>query len=657
MRPIERISHHYADRIPKSQLLIHILVNYRARPFDPRAPRCQVRIQAHSQEAVTVRKGFRGLDGLIHPQSEGVWSLPAGLYRYRYQERGYVAVNRTFLVTEADVRSGSKLLSVPLLPHSGAGYDPLMLILLNEEAMDPAYGPDPGVPLPETPALDRPLDASPAFTTDLQLTRFLKKTCERSPWLHLYYLDPGHTIPLVFWTACPLEGDRTTARRLPLQPAGSAADTAPFPDLRLPAPLLKAARQTAADGRPTGWLQAGIHGNEPASTEAVLAMIALLTDRADPPAQDIVLLPRLNPDGARDYRRRSGTIDLNRDHLRCEHPITRLVHLLYDLLQPELMVDAHECLNRARMRDGKYTSCMTDLRLAPASGGNADPAILRLSDELARTVYRAGETAGFRVAGYPDSASPATTRGWASLQGSLFLSVESTGIGFGRLYLRRRMEAHVTAAKAVLHYFQENSAAIQQAVRQARLPLAPPPPGGSRPNFTLKTGKSDRRNFSYPTWTFDPATGEIQSTAADPSRGKGDFFPCYDRPVRQRPLPDAYLILKTDPGASRAVQILRTDGIQVLDRPAGTPAPPGLYFRYSGIARDMVLVPFPVPAAEWPLAKGWWLVPLDQPGWRVACARLEPDVNDCWPSRSTFVQSGLLRDSGVLRWQQTLAGK
>ena len=90
------------------------------------------------------------------------------------------------------------------------------------------------------------------------------------------------------------------------------------------------------------------HGDEPASTEAILSLIHRVAEGGDPALRaalahvTLYLVPMVNPDGAEANTRGNGVgADLNRDWGVFHQPETRAVADAARLLRPNLVVDAH----------------------------------------------------------------------------------------------------------------------------------------------------------------------------------------------------------------------------------------------------------------------------------------------------------------------------
>ena len=90
------------------------------------------------------------------------------------------------------------------------------------------------------------------------------------------------------------------------------------------------------------------HGDEPASTEALLHLISSLASGGNPALRSelahvtLYIVPMVNPDGADAGTRVNGArADLNRDWGRFTQPETRAVASAAKLIHPALIVDAH----------------------------------------------------------------------------------------------------------------------------------------------------------------------------------------------------------------------------------------------------------------------------------------------------------------------------
>ena len=139
------------------------------------------------------------------------------------------------------------------------------------------------------------------------------------------------------------------------------------------------------------------HGDEPASTEAVLGLIHRLAAGGDPALRaalahvTLYLVPMVNPDGAEENTRVNGVgADLNRDWGIFHQPETRAVARAAGLLRPNLVIDAHNWDG-----DDEYNAdCLEVPRETANAQGKASHALQQQSvRDLAASGYSVHPTA------------------------------------------------------------------------------------------------------------------------------------------------------------------------------------------------------------------------------------------------------------------------
>ncbi|KAH8667714.1 hypothetical protein BGZ61DRAFT_498229 [Ilyonectria robusta] len=121
------------------------------------------------------------------------------------------------------------------------------------------------------------------------------------------------------------------------------------------------------------WMQGGVHGNEPAGDQALLALLGKLDANATWATSlleklDILMLPRYNPDGVAYFQRYLATnLDPNRDHTKLASQQTRDIKELVMGFAPHVGIDCHEySANRAYGEDSKLAAMESrGLRWAP----------------------------------------------------------------------------------------------------------------------------------------------------------------------------------------------------------------------------------------------------------------------------------------------------
>ena len=95
------------------------------------------------------------------------------------------------------------------------------------------------------------------------------------------------------------------------------------------------------------WMQGGLHGNEPASTESLLYLIHLILEDADYKYLldkiELAILPMANIDGfLKNDRYAANGLDLNRDHTKMMAPETKASKKVFAEFDPHIALDFHE---------------------------------------------------------------------------------------------------------------------------------------------------------------------------------------------------------------------------------------------------------------------------------------------------------------------------
>ncbi|HEX6705945.1 MAG TPA: M14 family metallopeptidase [Albitalea sp.] len=268
---------------------------------------------------------------------------------------------------------------------------------------------------------------------------------------------------------------RTGATRIQLLSLGSSQTGVPLEALlftRLPdtdpAALIRS-------GRPTVMLVGQQHGNEPAGSEALLVIaqelaggrLETLLERIN-----VLVLPRANPDGARDNRRETASgIDANRDHLLLQTPEAQAQALLVRTYQPVVVVDSHEYTVAGRYIEKFAAVQRFDALVQYATTGNLPPFVTRAAEEwFRRPLVERLKAEGLSSEWYYTSSTdvadrkvsmggvqPDTARNVQGLKNAVSLLIESRGVGLGMLHLKRRVHTHVTAITSVLNSAAERA--------------------------------------------------------------------------------------------------------------------------------------------------------------------------------------------------------
>lgn len=163
-------------------------------------------------------------------------------------------------------------------------------------------------------------------TDQLTMEHFLQTLSKRNSWMTYHNptwrSEEGRSLPYVYLSSSSTEQ---------------------------PASLKSYGNATTADtSKVRVWLQGGVHGNEPAGDQALLALLAKMDSNQTWAASilenvDILVLPRYNPDGVAYFQRYLATsFDPNRDHTKLARQQTRDIKSLVMSYAPHVGVDLHE---------------------------------------------------------------------------------------------------------------------------------------------------------------------------------------------------------------------------------------------------------------------------------------------------------------------------
>ncbi len=428
--------------------------------------------------------------------------------------------------------------------------------------------------------------------------------------------------------------------------------------LTRPAPLVAPRPAAEASGvvasapakRPTVLLIAGQHGDEPAGTEALLVLArslaqgqqARVLDRVD-----VVLVPLANPDGRALFQRDTadGT-DLNRDHLLLRTPEAQALAQLLVAVDPVVVADFHEY-----PVDGAFAARFGalprfDVLLQTATTGNLPPFVSRAAEEwFRRPLARRLAAAGFANEWYHTVSDDANDRrvsmGGAAagiarnafgLRSAVSLLVETRGGGIGRVDLKRRVQAALTAATDILESAAARATDLEKLRDFVDRDVAASACRGTAVVESAPTASE------YALAMIDPVSGEIR-------RRTVSWDSALElRAVRARPRPCGYWLAANQ---GDAVSRLRRLGIEVQQfdesgdvrgetfretvRADGALAPDTLEPARLRVQTQQALVDAP---------PGSYFVSLEQPLANLAIAALEPDAS------GSYAAAGLVTSVG-----------
>ena len=194
------------------------------------------------------------------------------------------------------------------------------------------------------------------------------------------------------------------------------------------------------------------HGNEPASTEAMLGLIEDLAFSTDENVKDVLskvtfyIVPMMNPDGADILRRRNANnADLNRDWLNLWQPETRCVRAAIDRIAPDVILDEHEIESR---RQGDFVETA-----GPDCG--APPEVAAECEQMQKLVVGMLRTHDLGVTSYmiaDHNPARLAHRYFPIHAGTKTILFESHQSGVRKYQLQYRTKLHVVGTMTVAKY-------------------------------------------------------------------------------------------------------------------------------------------------------------------------------------------------------------
>ncbi|MFK2827237.1 M14 family metallocarboxypeptidase [Bacillus sp. B190/17] len=243
--------------------------------------------------------------------------------------------------------------------------------------------------------------------------------------------------------------------------------------------------------KPTVWMEAQIHGNEPAAGESALATAQRLAlgelGREVLKNINVVMVPRKNPDGSYYFQRQNAKkLDANRDHMKFEVKEIREITKVFNRFKPEVTIALHE----EGVKPSAYSDvgeqgalAYNDITMAKQYNLNTPKSIFKKTDDwlinsahsdLAKSGYRSGtylvpeRSKDGEYIVWEVGTEPRFETTFQGLQPAFSLFVESRGIGIGKENFERRVAAQVAAQTSLLQTTANRAKQIKATVEAAR---------------------------------------------------------------------------------------------------------------------------------------------------------------------------------------------
>ncbi len=439
-------------------------------------------------------------------------------------------------------------------------------------------------------------------------------------------------------------------------------------------PMLVFQKGSDTENKPTVWIQAQIHGDEPAAGEAALVMAQMLTKEYGEELLEkinVVIVPRVNPDGMYRFQRYAENgLDGNRDHMKLELPEVRAVHKAMNAYYPEVVIQLHEYSVYDSDFDHigdegalKYHDVMvlsgrnlnTPKQLKEYADGD-DGFIQSTSNQLAkfgysdRSYYYAIGVNGEKPLISEGKGLLRTGRNIYGVQPSFSFLVESRGIGIGRESFKRRVHGQIVSQTSLLNHTAENASKVAQMVSQSREDITEK---GKNTNDDDKiVVESKRKVYKDKSLTVvDIAKGETKEIPVDYKSSEDSI------PLLERERPRAYIM---PPGNDEVVEKLQNLGVEVkqLIKPLNVDVESYTVsdqvkssIAYEGHYRNWVKTEINEKKIHFPT--GSYLFDMAQPRANLIALALEPEADDSYVTFN-FIPAELDEEISVYRLMEEL---
>lgn len=235
------------------------------------------------------------------------------------------------------------------------------------------------------------------------------------------------------------------------------------------------------------YIHGGVHGNEPAGDQAVMAFLGQLDSNATWAESilekaDFLIIPRYNPDGVAYFQRFLATgFDPNRDHVKLARQQTRDIKSLNIAFDAHISIDCHEYTVR-EIAD-EYLPAQ-DGQFSAFKNMNIHPSIRALAEGLFRDdIAAAMDAANFTHSPYVviPTEEPLRLNEFITdnngddevglSQGIAYLS-ETRGIRLADTHFRRRTAAGLTVLSTVVTTAVNNAELVLSTIEDARADYA-----------------------------------------------------------------------------------------------------------------------------------------------------------------------------------------
>ena len=488
---------------------------------------------------------------------------------------------------------------------------------------------------PDTPFFNKRYGTSSVYTTNEEIAEFLRGKEANCAYMHVYSVATspyGYDVPLALFTMDEI-------------PEGAALTEA-------------AAIVGKRKGRDILMINGGTHGNEPTGTEGTLAFISKLCGDYGKTVLDgtnvgaVLVLPRMNPDGFKDWMRETpnpALVDnLNRDYMALSSAeVSGIVHA-YNLFMPTFVLDCHEALANPLWSEGQLQTDIYDAGIKAQCNlnGYGGPLSVIYGDRTAATVDAERiamqaisdlRSQGLRTYYYETGTGIVWNTNFFGACGSYAYLLEIPGITGGESFIARRTYAQLCGIRALVDIVLKMDGEMARKVEAARGEVTRGAQVYDDKKAVILSSAASRAENRRFEWNNPLVGADATVRVKDNLTYMYDF----DTAVRYRKLPTAYVFPANATGVNAVLSLLDRHDIRYKKLDDGMTL---ALQSYSGTTAGATLN----AAADVTFANGAYLVPVDGVCAYITALLFEPDV-DAGGTYCSFAQIGTLAVSDIYR--------
>ena len=532
----------------------------------------------------------------------------SGYYHYVASGSGRYTIQKNIYISKAEAATKT-ILDVTPPTLSGEGWEQTTNVKLYTDEIQATVRNDDPAQWPEyadiftTPYFTEERTAYQMTTQD-QMDAFIDKLDDENDNLYVYNAGYSTTykfaIDAIVITKTDLSGAKT----------------------------LEEAAKLIDHSKPTIFYRAHVHGSEPASGEAALAMLQRLDGTLGETLLDkvnIVMVPRNSPDAAYEYTRylADGT-ELNGNLMNADYAETEAYLRVYYQFNPEVVFDGHEFLAPTMGPYIEYDDAQIGLGFTPHNSLEFQEAYRPMVESVLQNLTDNNLKYRFYSDLVATNGAASGSRSHSSLQGNMFVLVETHGIGNGTEGYHRRVVSQVVCMQTMMEYVAENSDTILRVVHAERQRIADlGKTYDEADQLILAMEKVEDESWAHPAIHVYQSGSIVNET----------IVPYVRRVTKSRTAPTAYVIPAGNDYIDDILALMDKHNIAYTFIPAG--AVVNLQ-QYSGTITDSTVTDVTL-SAEMPITfgSGAYVFCKNQVMSNILSAFMEPDI-------SASVKSGLV---------------